>query len=252
VLARAGFIAAEEEAAELIAAAAGDAAWLEAMLARRLTGEPLAWITGRVLFCGVDVRVDPGVYVPRWHSELIARRAAECLPEHGIAVDVCTGSGALACVLMVERPSARVLACDIDERAVRCAVGNGVEAYRGDLFAPLPHDVAGRVDVVCAVVPYVPTAELPLLQRDTFTFESALAYDGGVDGADLLRRAVAESTRWLRPGGALLLELGGDQPAAIAADLARHGYVDLRVLRDEEGDPRGVEATFSSPSSILP
>jgi len=252
VLERAGFIAAEEETAELIAAAAGDAARLEAMLARRLTGEPLAWITGRVLFCGVDVRVDPGVYVPRWHSELIARRAAERLPEHGIAVDLCTGSGALACVLMLERPLARVLACDIDERAVRCAVNNGVEAYRGDLFAPLPHDVAGRVDVVSAVVPYVPTAELPLLQRDTFTFESALAYDGGVDGAELLRRAVAESTRWLRPGGALLLELGGDQPAAIAADLARHGYVDLRVLRDEEGDPRGVEATFSAPSSVLP
>src|SRR5207237_10775468 len=120
----------------------------------------------------------------------------------------------------------------------------GLEAYRVDLFAPLPLTLAGSVDMVVAVVPYVPTGALPLLQRDTFTFESTLSYDGGPDGADVLRRVLAESPRWLLPGGALLLELGGGQGDLLADDLARLGYVDFTVVVDEEGDVRGIEATF--------
>lgn len=248
LLARGGFIAASEEAAELIAAAGGDRERLDAMVARRLNGEPLAWITGTARFCDLDVRVDPGVYVPRWHTELLARRAAELLPEDGVAIDLCTGSGAVAAVMRARRPHARVVAADIDERAVACAVANGVEAYHGDLFAPLPGDLHGRVDVVVAVVPYVPTDELPLLQRDTFTFETALAYDGGADGAGILRRVVAGSPDWLRPGGTLLLELGGDQPDLLAGDFARSGFAGVSVLRDDEGDVRGVEVAFVAPN----
>jgi release factor glutamine methyltransferase len=244
-----GFVAAEEEAEELVAAAGGDRAKLEAMLARRLTGEPLAWITGTVVFCGVELRVDPGVYVPRWQSEQLARRAVERLPADGTAIDLCTGSGAIARTLMAHRPGARVVATDVDERAVACAAANGVEVHRGDLFAPLPPGLEGRVDVVAGVVPYVPTPELPLLQRDTFTFESTLAYDGGPDGTELLRRAVAGSPRFLAPGGALLLELGGEEAGALAGDLARAGFVGVTVLVDEDGDVRGIEATLGDPGS---
>jgi release factor glutamine methyltransferase len=244
VLSRAGFIAADEEAAELLTAAGGDAMLLDSLVRRRLTGEPLAWITGRVVFCGVEVRVDPGVYVPRWHSEPLAERAAARLPVRGVAVDICTGSGAIARTLRVRRPSARVVGTDVDAAAVACAVANGVEAHCGDLFAPLPDDLRGHVDVVVGVVPYVPTPELPLLQRDTFTFETALAYDGGDDGAGVLRRAVVGATAFMRPGGALLLELGGGQADMLAGDLAESGYADVVVLRDEEGDARGIEATF--------
>src|SRR6476469_9502715 len=82
-LADAGFVAAEEEAAELLARAGDDRALLDALVARRLTGEPLAWITGSVEFCGLSIRVDPGVYVPRWQSEQLAWRAAERLPGGG-------------------------------------------------------------------------------------------------------------------------------------------------------------------------
>jgi release factor glutamine methyltransferase len=246
-LATAGFIAAEEEARELLACAAGDVDLLESLVARRLTGEPLAWITGRVEFCGVEVRVGPGVYVPRWQSEPLARRAVERLPAQGAAVDLCTGTGAIARVLAAARPGARVAATDVDERAVACAAANGMEVYRGDLFAPLPRDLEGRVDVVVAVVPYVPTAELPLLQRDTFSFESPLAYDGGPDGAAILRRVVAGTPRFLRRGGALLLELGGDQAEALGDDLARIGCVDVDVLVDVDGDVRGIEATLGRP-----
>jgi release factor glutamine methyltransferase len=239
-LERGGFVAAGEEAEELLAAAAGDAARLDALLARRLTGEPLAWITGSAPFCGLMIRVDPGVYVPRWQSEPLALRAVERLPEDGAAIDLCTGCGAIAKTLMVRRPGARVVAADIDARAVACARANGVEAYTGDLFAPLDDVVA---DVIVGVVPYVPTPDLPLLQRDTFTFETPLAYDGGVSGTDVLRRVITEAPRHLRPGGALLLELGGRQ--ADALDFA--GYTDVSVLLDEDGDVRGIEATLTGP-----
>jgi release factor glutamine methyltransferase len=243
LLAAAGFVAADEEVDELLERAAGDDALLDALVARRLTGEPLAWITGSVTFCGLVVRVDPGVYVPRWQTEALALRAAGRLPPDGVAIDVCTGSGALARTLMDRRPGARVVACDVDERAVACATANGVEAYRGDLLDPVPRALAGRVDVLAGVVPYVPTPELGLLQRDTFTFESELSYDGGPDGLGILRRVLTDSPRFLRPGGALLLELGGEQADALAGDLARLGYGDVCVLTDEDGDVRGIEAT---------
>ncbi len=179
LLSGAGFVAAQEEADELLAAAAGDVELLAALVGRRLTGEPLAWITGSVSFCGVEIRVDHGVYVPRRQSEPLARRAVERLPRNGAAIDLCTGSGAIAKILMTERPGARVVASDIDEHAVACAAANGVEAYCGDLFTPLPRTLEGGVDVVVGVVPYVPRPELRLLHRDTFTFESSVAYDGG-------------------------------------------------------------------------
>jgi release factor glutamine methyltransferase len=248
LLAEAGFVAADEEADELLARAAGDEELLDSLVRRRLTGEPLAWITGSVVFCGRRIRVDPGVYVPRWQSEQLALRAVERMPPDGTAIDLCTGCGAIAKTLTAERPGARVVASDLDERSVACARANGVEVYRGDLFAPLPHGLEGRVDVVVGVVPYVPTPELPLLQRDTLTFESPLSYDGGPDGTNVLRRAATEGARFLRPGGALLLELGGDQADVLATHLERLGYGDVTVLYDEDGDVRGIEATVSRPA----
>jgi release factor glutamine methyltransferase len=168
------------------------------------------------------------------------------LPATGTAIDLCTGSGAIARVLMTRRPGARVVASDIDERAVACAAANGVRVYCGDLFVPIPRALEGRVDVIVGVVPYVPTSALPTLQRDTFAFESTLSYDGGRDGTDILRRVVRESPRFLRRGGALLLELGGRQGDELRDDLARLGYVDVSVLHDDEGDVRGIESRLES------
>ena len=209
-----------------------------------MAGEPLAWITGHVLFCDVQIQVDRGVYVPRWQSEPLALRAVARLPRTGAAIDVCTGSGALAKVLAFYRPDARVVASDCDERAVACAVSNGVEVYRGDLLEPVPGVLEHRVDVIVAVVPYVPTFALELLPRDTFAFESRLSYDGGTDGTDLIRRLLSESLRFLRRGGALLLELGAEQPDAIGDDLARLGYEEIEIIRDGDGEVRGIEASL--------
>ncbi|MFN2581733.1 MAG: class I SAM-dependent methyltransferase [Candidatus Dormibacteria bacterium] len=239
----AGFLAADDEAQELRAYAGADAEALDRMLTRRLTGEPMAWITGYSVFCGVEVQVHHGVYVPRIHTEKLARRAAARLPSHGTAIDVCTGCGAIARVLMSAHPRARVLACDIDARAVDCARANGVETYAGDLFDALPEGLTSNVDLITAVVPYVPTTELPYLQRDTFTFEQPLAYDGGDDGMHVLRRVAAASRRFLKRDGALLLELGGSQDRATREELTRLGFDDVRLLHDEDGDVRGIEAT---------
>lgn len=221
-----GFVAAEEEAEELVAAARGDSEKLDALVVRRLTGEPLAWITGTAPFCGLWIKVDPGVYVPRWQTEALARRAAELLPDDGIAIDLCTGSGAIPAYLRSRHPHAKILATDIDPKAVACARSNGVEAYEADLFGDLP-----EADIVTAVVPYVPTPDLPLLQRDTFTFETTLPYDGGPDGTAILRRVIAEAAGRVRV--ALLLELGGSQIETL-------GLAGCEVIRDEEGDVRGV------------
>ena len=245
LLARNGFVAAGDEAVELLAIAGGDHKRLDAMVTRRLTGEPLAWVTGIAQFCNRWVRVDPGVYVPRRQSEPLALRAAERLPRDGVAIDLCTGSGAIAAFLSAVAPGARVLASDLDDRATACARSNGVIAYEGDLFEPMPADLEGGVDVVVAIVPYVPTPELPLLQRDTFTFETELAYDGGPEGTDLLRRVIAESPRFLRPGGALLLEVGGDQVDLVRGPLLAARFTRIQVIEDEAGDVRGVEATLA-------
>ena len=111
-------------------------------------------------------------------------------------------------------------------------------------FSPLPDGLEGNVDVVTGVVPYVPTPALALLHHDALAFESRLSYDGGPDGADLLRRALAGCSRFLRAGGVVLLELGGDQADLLADDLERLGFGQTTVLLDEDGDVRGIEATY--------
>ena len=245
-----GFLAARAEARELVGRAGGDAELLEQLVARRLTGEPLAWIVGRTRFCGIDVRIDPGVFVPRPQSEIVARRAVAHLPADGVAIDVCTGSGAVALVMMHARPAATVIATDTDPAAIACARANGVDARTGDLFDPVPAELTGRVDVVTAVVPYVPSAELVYLQRDTFAFESPFAYHGGADGTDVLRRVVTGAARVLRPLGTLLLELGGDQGEILRPHLQDQGFGRITVLRDAEGDVRGIDARLRAPHDV--
>jgi release factor glutamine methyltransferase len=232
-------VAAEKEAA-LLRAAAGDADELETLVRRRTAGEPLAWLVGGVDFGGLRLKVHPGVYVPRLQTEALAERAASLLPSQGVAVDLCTGAGAVAAVLQARRPSATVIATDIDPGAVACARENGVEALLGDLDAPLPPALHGAVDVLTAVVPYVPSAELVFLPRDVVAFEPIRALDGGRDGVEVLSTVVARSTRWLRPGGWLLLEIGGRQAATVIAATEAAGFGECTILRDEEGDDRAV------------
>lgn len=240
----AGCVAAEEEAEELIAVAGARGGLLNELVERRCRGEPLAWLTGSVRFCGEPVHLRRGVYVPRWQSEPLALEAARRLPDHGVAVDLCTGSGAIARVLSRHRPRARVLATELDPVAAGCARENGVEVHEGDLDGPLPAELWAAVDVVCGVVPYVPTGALHLLARDVVAYEPTLALDGGPEGMDVLVRAVSGGSRLLRRGGSLLLELGAGQAELLAGELRRTGYSPAELLHDEEGDLRGIAAVF--------
>jgi release factor glutamine methyltransferase len=238
----AGCVAAEEEADELLAAAP-DGPVLEQWVVRRERGEPLAWITGSLQFCGHRVLVDPGVYVPRIQSEELARRAAALLPaDGGRAVDLCTGAGAIAAHLVAAVPTAVVIGTDIDPASVRCARRNGVCGLVADLDEPL----CGRMfDIVTAVPPYVPTAGLRYLPVDVQTYEPAPALDGGPDGLHLARRVVASASRLLRDGGWLLVELGGDQDRGLSPTLDGFGFEPAEPWFDEDDDLRGLAARRS-------
>lgn len=236
----AGCVAAEEEARLLSTAAADDDEVLHALVERRSTGEPLAWILGHTTFCGEQVRIEPGVYVPRAQTEPLAEAAAALLPHRGTLVDLCTGAGAIAVVAGHRRPEARVIGTDLDPVAVRCARANGVDARLSDLAEGLDPDLAGTVDVVTAVVPYVPTDALALLPRDVVAYEPRRALDGGPDGTALLERAVTAAAHLLRAGGWLLLELGADQPERLGPALSAAGFGEVRIERDEDGDVRSL------------
>jgi len=242
MLSAAGCVAASDEADELIRFAGRDLRLLFELVSRRTNGEPIAWLTGSVTFCDVEMTVAPGVYVPRWHTEPLARRAATVLPPRGVAVDLCTGAGPIAAVLGAAVPTARVVATELDPDAVQCARRNGVEVFEGFLDDPLPAEFERRVDVMTAVVPYVPTGSLRLLPRDAQAFEPRLALDGGPAGTDVLHEVVRRSPRWLRPGGSILLELGGDQAEPVGRLLRRLGFEEVDVMVDEDGDQRAVAA----------
>jgi len=236
-LAAAGCVAAREEAA-LLVQHAPDRATLDRWVAARCDGTPLAWLIGWTDVGGVRVAVDPGVYVPRPQTAELARRAAEAMPRGGRLLDLCAGSGAIAAFVAATRPDVTVVAIDVDPVATRCARRNGVPAAVASAEAvPLP---TAAVDVVTAVAPYVPSGELPYLPSDVVRHEPLVALDGGVDGLHVVRSVIAAATRVLRPGGWLLLELGGDQDVAVTPDLA--AYTDVSTWHDEEGDLRGLAA----------
>ena len=151
-------------------------------------------------------------------------------------------------MLAASVPTAQVLATELDPAAARCARSNGVEVFEGFLDDGLPRRFEHRVDVMSAVVPYVPTEALGLLPRDVQAFEPRLALDGGADGTDMLDEVVRRSARWLRPGGWLVLELGGDQADPLGCLLRQSGFVGIDVMVDEEDDPRAVCARFGQAS----
>jgi release factor glutamine methyltransferase len=215
---------------------------LETLVRRREAGEPLAWITGRLMFCGTELAVDPGVYVPRPQTEELACRASGLLA--GLsgsrrAVDLCTGSGAIAAHMATTVSRSAVIGVDADPMAAGCAARNGVSALIGDLCEALQPD---SFDVVTAVAPYVPTSELRFLPADTLRYEPISALDGGTDGLETVRRVVRSAARVLRERGWLLLEIGGSQDEALRPDLEREGFSNASVWCDEDGDLRGIQA----------
>jgi release factor glutamine methyltransferase len=238
----AGCVAAAEEAATFLTAAP-DEPTLEAWLCRREQGEPLAWITSTVMFCGQSLYVAPGLYVPRFQTEDLARYAAAVLIDNGRAVDLCTGVGAVAAYLVTQFPTATVIGVDIDAQAVACARRNGITAMVADLSQPLR---GNSFDLVTAVAPYVPTGGLRLLPGDVQRYEPRCAVDGGPDGLDVVGRVIAAGKRLLRPGGWLVIEVGGTQDEALIPILTATGFDLIRPWWDDDGDLRRIASQTRS------
>lgn len=167
------------------------------------------------------------MFVPRRRTELLAYRAVALTPPAATIVDLACGSGALGRVIADRVDGVSLHAADIEPAAVRCARRNlepvGGRVYTGDLYEPLPDALRGRVDVLVANVPYVPSAAVDLLPPEARIHEPLVALDGGLDGLDVLRRVAVGAQDWLAPGGHLLLETGVDQVDAALAALAGAG-----------------------------
>lgn len=244
----AGCVFAEDEA-RLLQEAAKDSAELDKMVGRRAAGLPLEHVLGWAEFCGLRIAIEPGVFVPRVRTEFLIAQAAALTPPGAVLLDLCCGCGAMGVALAADVPLAQLHAVDIDPVAVRCAAGNLAATvgaigavYLGDLYEPLPRSLRGRVDVVIANVPYVPTREIPLLPAEARLHEAGIALDGGTDGLDVLRRVVAGAPGWLKPGGHLLIETSERQAPTAIAVYAEHG-LRPRLARSEEVGATAVIGT---------
>ena len=239
----AGCVFAEDEAA-VLSAAAGDDRSLDAMVARRSTGEPLEQVVGYADFGGVRVRLRPGVFVPRVRSGLLVDLAVEAARAAGraVVVDLCCGSGALGLAVRTRVPGIDLHAADVDPVAVACARDNlGDVVSCGDLFDALPGRLRGRIDVLLANVPYVATGDLPFLPAEARDHEPHTALDGGDDGLTVLRAVLAGARDWLAPGGVVFSEITEGQAEAAVAAAAGNGLT-AAVTTDDDLDACAIGA----------
>ena len=223
-----------------------DATWrLGALVERRLDGAPLAHLTGRQRFMGLEMLAGPEALVPRVETELLARTALAHLPSSGALVaDVCTGSGNVAIAIAHHAPRARVWAADLSEEAVALARRNAASlglaervSFRvGDLLAPFDDgELRGRIDLVTCNPPYISSAKVDAMPRETSGHEPRLAFDGGPLGIRILRRVAMEAPRFLAPGGLLALEVGLGQARGVRRHLEQLGvYAGFIEARDGE------------------
>jgi release factor glutamine methyltransferase len=225
----------------------------EALVTRRAQHEPVQYLLGETEFSGLVLAVGPGVFIPRPETEeLVARALGLGLPAAATALDLCAGSGAIACALAARRPDWTVWAVERARLAAACARSNvrrlalagRVRVLEGDLFGPLSGRVpAGRVDLAVANPPYLAAPILPRLPVEVRDWEPRGALDGGADGLDVIRRLLAGAPDWLRPGGALLVEIGEEHGVAARALAAADGrYAEVIVHRDFRGFERVLEA----------
>ncbi|TSE01449.1 putative protein N(5)-glutamine methyltransferase [Skermania sp. ID1734] len=200
----AGCVFAEDEARLLLATGlpADDVA---ALVRRRCAGEPLEYLIGWVDFCGLRIAVEPGVFIPRQRTQFLVSQALSNTRSGSIVVDLCCGSGAIGAGIAAGVPGIELYCTDSNPIAVGCARRNvsrwNGRACAGDLFNALPGELRGRIDIVTANVPYVPTAAIALLPAEARDHEPRTALDGGSDGLEILRRVAAELPPWLASGG---------------------------------------------------
>lgn len=242
---------------------AAAAASLDALVRRRAGREPLQLVLGETAFRTLTLRCAPGVFVPRPETEVVAGaaiEAARAAARPALVGEPCTGTGAIACSLAVELPGARVLAADLDPRAValardnarrlwegaagppRPAPGATVEVRQGDLLAGLPADACGRLDVLVANPPYLPAAERATWQPEVAAHDPARALVGGPDGHEVVATIIEAAPRWLRPGGTLVIEIDERRGGEACALAVAAGLTEVHTVADLAGAPRALVA----------
>lgn len=228
---------------------------LKDLIRLKRDGQPLAHLTGRQHFLGLELLAGPDALIPRAETELLGRLALDFLGSLAhpapVVIDVCTGSGNLALALARHVPRARVYAADLSPEAIGLARRNAaftglpqVQFFAGDLFAPLEGLGLGeRCDLVTCNPPYITSAKVPRMAAEISAHEPRLAFDGGALGLSILTRLFAEAPRFLRPGGALAFELGAGQGPLLRKRLHRLDWVHtVEARHDAHGEIRALLA----------
>jgi release factor glutamine methyltransferase len=236
---------------------------LASLVARRAAREPLQLVLGEAAFRHLTLACRAGVFVPRPETEVVAGlaiAAAIAAGPRALVGEPCTGTGAIACSLAAEVAGVRVVAGDLDARAVAAARGNvrrlvegaagvdgpapgaTVEVRHGHLLAALPADLRGRLDVLVANPPYLPAADREGWAPEVALHDPERALIGGPDGHEVVAALVADAHDWLRPHGMLVLEIDARRAASARTHAHRAGLSDVRVEQDLTGAPRALLA----------
>lgn len=232
---------------------------LERLVEQRMSGVPLAHLSGRQRFMGLELLAGAQALIPRRETELLARAAIDTLVNHVLArqgqvtvVDACTGCGNLAVAMAHADPRVQVFASDLSADAVELArrnvehlsLGAQVELRVGDLLQPFDEPrFHGAVDVITCNPPYISTGKLETMPGEIIGFEPRLAFDGGALGIRILQRLIREAPRLLRADGWLLFEVGLGQGPAVMQRMAGAGaYAHIDSVVDHEGQVRAVTA----------
>ncbi len=220
-----------------------EAARLNALLRRRLQGEPIAYIVGEREFFGLAMHVTPDVLIPRPDTELLVELALERLPRQGRALDMGTGSGAIAVAIAHARPDVAMTALDVSEAALKVAASNAqrhgakVNFLRSDWYAALGDGAQPRLDLIVSNPPYIVAGDAHLSQGD-LRFEPVGALTDHADGLSALRSIINGAAAHLKAGGWLLMEHGYDQAEAVRKLLAQCSFADVQSWRDLAGIER--------------
>ena len=219
----------------------------EVMIDRRSTRVPLQQILGSQEFMGLTFRVTPDVLIPRQDTETLVEQVLHEQKDPDIRLlDLCTGSGCIAISLAVKGGYESVTATDLSEEALKVAERNAkthqkkIIFRQGDLFSTLPRTEAGTFDIITSNPPYIPTAVIATLEPEVREHEPMMALDGTEDGLRFYRQIAQEAGTWLKPGGAIYLEIGYDQGEAVSGLLREAGFDKVRVVKDLPGKDRVV------------
>ncbi len=230
-----------------------EAASLSSCLEERLDNVPLQYITGRQSFRRLNLKVEPGVFIPRPETELLAGRVIDFIKakESPLVVDLGTGSGAISLSIADEVPRASVIAVDICSKALEVATENAREFdlqdrvgfLRSDLFENLDGRLKGKMDAIVANPPYILPADIKSLPREVRCFEPIRALDGGADGLAIIKRIISGAGEFLKIGGLLAIEVGYNQARDVADIVkATRKFNNTNIVKDYASIERIVTA----------